>query len=344
MTVYALGGAVAARQSEISEILQRRLAGVSSALVLRPVIDSFVRRIATLSTDEERAELLSWLSEVCSSYGDVAELREVLDVLPFALAQTAHDLTECSLPREFDALESEIRDAVHAAWRPLVRVADEPLDEVDARIDTLIVRLETRDPLTSEHSRAVAAWCGRLGRRLGLEASDVTFVSRCGLLHDVGKALTPLNVLNAPRALDDKEWAVMRAHAAAGEALVRKIPELRAFAPAVRSHHERLDGRGYPDALPASAIPFAARIVAVADCFNAMIGRRPYRLPLPPTRALEELVRNRGTQFDPEMVDAMVGLIGGTKVPEWVRDGWMPGWQVSGTTLGGWSAKHGGIA
>jgi len=114
---------------------------------------------------------------------------------------------------------------------------------------------------------------------------------------------------DAPRALDEREWRVMRAHAAAGEVLVRKVEELRPFAPAVRSHHERLDGRGYPDGLRANAIPLMARIVAVADTFNAMIGRRPYRLPMPPTRALEELVRSRGTQLDPEIVDAMVDVV-----------------------------------
>jgi HD-GYP domain-containing protein (c-di-GMP phosphodiesterase class II) len=101
----------------------------------------------------------------------------------------------------------------------------------------------------------------------------------------------------------------MRAHAAAGEAIVRRVPELRPFMPAVRSHHERLDGRGYPDGLRAGQIPLMARIVAVADCFNAMIGRRPYRLPMSPARAMEELVRSRGTQLDPEIVDAMVDVV-----------------------------------
>ena len=210
---------------------------------------------------------------------------------------------------ELDALAEQVMAIVDVSWRPLLRVRDEALDEVDARIDALIVKLEARDPLTSEHSRAVAAWCSRLGRRLGLDSAEVTFAARCGLLHDVGKVATPLEVLNAPRALDDREWRLIRAHAAAGEAIVRAVPELRPFAPAVRSHHERLDGHGYPDRLPASAIPLMARIVAVADSFNAMIGRRPYRLPMPPIRALEELVRGRGTQFDPEVVEAMVDLV-----------------------------------
>ena len=310
MTTFALGSALAADPDGLSGSVQRRVVGTESPLISAAVVDAFVRRLAATTTDDARFELFAWLSGICASYGDVATLREVVLGLPDALARTVREVTELSIPqREVDELSQDVLGIVEASWRPLARVAEEPIDEIDARIDAFIVRLEFRDPLTSEHSRSVAAWCARLGRRLGFDPADVTFVTRCGMLHDVGKAVTPLGILNAPRALDEREWSVMRAHAAAGEAMVRKAPELRPFAPAVRSHHERLDGRGYPDGLPASAIPLTARVVAVADCFNAMIGRRPYRLPMPPSVALDELLRNRGTQFDPEIVDAMVDVV-----------------------------------
>ncbi len=97
----------------------------------------------------------------------------------------------------------------------------------------------------------------------------------------------------------------MRRHAEDGGAIITAIPLLAHHTPAVRGHHERLDGRGYPDGLASSQIPLAARIVAVADSFNAMIGNRPYRLPMRPTAALEELRRNAGTQFDPDVIEAM---------------------------------------
>ena len=298
----------------LSAAVRRRLLRSSAPTISGAVVDAFVHRVAAGTTGGGRAELLLWLGEICASYGDVAALRGTVLELPEALARTARDLGGAPLPSQLvDDLAEDVRRVVEFSWRPLVRVADEPLDEVDARIDALIGRLEARDPLTSEHSRAVAAWCARLGRRLGLDAPGIAFARRCGLLHDVGKVVTPLAVLNAPRALDEREWTMMRAHAAAGEAIVRKVPALRAFAPAVRSHHERLDGKGYPDRLPASAIPVMARVVAVADCFNAMIGRRPYRLPMAPSRALEELIVHRGSQFDPDIVDAMVALISGTK-------------------------------
>jgi HD-GYP domain-containing protein (c-di-GMP phosphodiesterase class II) len=96
-----------------------------------------------------------------------------------------------------------------------------------------------------------------------------------------------------------------------GGRIVAARDRLAPFVPIVRSHHERLDGKGYPDGLRTTAIPLAARIVSVADSFNAMIGRRAYRLPLPPTEALDELDRNRGTQFDPEIVAAMIRIVEG---------------------------------
>jgi putative nucleotidyltransferase with HDIG domain len=307
---HTVAATIRAHHDALGATLRGRLVQPDAPLVTAAVIDGFVRRAGALDDEGGHDALAEWVRAMCASYGDVAPLRDVLVELPDALARAVYDVLGHALREaELDALAERVMGIVDASWRPLLRVRDEALDEVDARIDTLIVKLEARDPLTSEHSRAVSAWCSRLGRRLGLDSAEVTFAARCGLLHDVGKVATPLEVLNAPRALDDREWRLIRAHAAAGEAIVRAVPELRPFAPAVRSHHERLDGHGYPDRLPASAIPLMARIVAVADSFNAMIGRRPYRLPMPPVRALEELVRGRGTQFDPEVVEAMVDLV-----------------------------------
>jgi putative nucleotidyltransferase with HDIG domain len=310
MIAPTIAATVRAHRDELGETLRSRLVRSDASLVSAAAVDGFIKRAGALDDDGGPDDLAAWVHTMCASYGDVAPLRDILIELPDALAQAVHEvLGQRVRDAELDAIAEQVMAIVHVAWRPLLRVRDEPLDEVDARIDALIVKLEARDPLTSEHSRAVAAWCSRLGRRLGLDSSEVTFAARCGLLHDVGKVATPLEVLNAPRALDEREWRLIRAHAAAGEAMVRAVPELRPFAPAVRSHHERLDGHGYPDRLPASAIPLMARIVAVADSFNAMIGRRPYRMPMPPLRALEELVRGRGTQFDPEVVEAMVDLV-----------------------------------
>lgn len=191
------------------------------------------------------------------------------------------------------------------------------LDEVDATLTGLIARLELSNPLTAEHSRAVSSWCARLARRLGLSADEIVAAARSGLIHDVGKLLTPPEILNAARSLSAGEWQIMRAHALAGCEIVKDYTALLHLKPAIRSHHERIDGKGYPDGIAGSSIPFIARLVAVADSFNAMIGRRPYRKPMPPSVALMELERHRGTQFDPEMVDAMIGIVEGSAASQY---------------------------
>jgi energy-coupling factor transport system substrate-specific component len=145
-----------------------------------------------------------------------------------------------------------------------------------------------------------------------MSAEEIVLASRSGLIHDVGKLKTPADILNAPRALSADEWEIMRAHALIGEGIVLEIPTLRHLSIAVRSHHERLDGKGYPDGTRGLRIPAIARLVSVADSFNAMIGRRAYRKPMPPSIALVELDRHRGTQFDPDIVDAMIDIVAGS--------------------------------
>jgi putative nucleotidyltransferase with HDIG domain len=183
------------------------------------------------------------------------------------------------------------------------------IDEIDAAIDVIVVRMDAGDPLTAEHSRAVSAWSERIARHLGLDDAEVAQARRAGLIHDIGKVATPREILHAPRSLTDAEMAVMRDHVNAGARLVAGDARLRTFVSTIRGHHERIDGRGYPDGVRGEAITLCTRIVSVADSFNAMIGRRPYRAPWAPTDALEELHRNRSTQFDPDVVDALTAVL-----------------------------------
>ncbi len=135
-----------------------------------------------------------------------------------------------------------------------------------------------------DHSRAVGSWCRRIAERLGLSREEALHASRSGLIHDIGKSSVPLGILTAPRRLDDEERAIMEAHVLFGEQHVLEHPVLHPFASAVRNHHERFDGRGYPDGSRGARIPLTTRIVSVADSFNAMIDRRPYRAPRAPSR------------------------------------------------------------
>ena len=183
------------------------------------------------------------------------------------------------------------------------------LDSVDAKIDEVLYRLSERDTSTAEHSRSVGMWCWRIARQLGFSREDALLAARSGLIHDIGKIATPLEILTAPRALDAEEWEIMKQHSMEGVKVIEAVPELRAFVPAVRWHHERVDGRGYPDRLEGASIPLTARIVAVADAFNAMVARRPYRAPRSPSFAIEELRRHSGAHFDPSIVTAMIDVV-----------------------------------
>lgn len=149
---------------------------------------------------------------------------------------------------------------------------------------------------------------------MALPREHELFVKRSGLIHDIGKMQTPKEILHAPRALDEEEWRIMQLHPVQGAEIIQGIPELRHLAAIVRGHHERFDGRGYPDGIAGSDIPMASRIVTVADSFNAMIAQRPYRRPFSPTVALEELKRHRGTQFDPRIVEAMIDVVSGAEL------------------------------
>ncbi len=179
----------------------------------------------------------------------------------------------------------------------------------DEVVASLLSAIEARDAATCEHSRAVGMWCGRIAKTLGMNANVQAFAALGGTLHDVGKIATPTDILLKPGPLDDSEWESMRSHARIGAKMLERIPSLKDLAPIVRSHHERVDGRGYPDGLVGDQIPMVARIVSVADSFHAMISKRPYRDALPVPMALEELRAGAGTQWDSIVTEAMLDIV-----------------------------------
>ena len=218
-----------------------------------------------------------------------------------------HDVAGSAYAGAFDEIVGAL-DAIPVSTAS-ARAAREPLDDVDVVIEGWVERIAVSDRATALHSRAVGAWCHRIGLRLGLDGDQVLHATRCGTIHDVGKMLTPVDLLIAPRALSLHEWGVMQRHVIDGWNIVTDDRQLAAFSAAVRGHHERIDGRGYPDGLAGERIGLVTRIVTVADAFNAMIAVRPYRPAMSPTLAIAELERHRGRQFDPDCVDAMVDVV-----------------------------------
>jgi putative nucleotidyltransferase with HDIG domain len=204
-----------------------------------------------------------------------------------------------------------------AALTHLHRLTDERRD--GDRGQAAVVRklaraLEAGDPYTRGHSRRVARYAVLIARKLGLPAAEVDRIRTAAAVHDVGKVETPLHILHKPGRLTDEEYTIVKRHPVAGARLVQALgdEELTAI---VRHHHERLDGHGYPGGLSGNAIPLGARIIAVADTFDAITSARPYRAASPHRRALAILAGEVGTQLDADAVRAFRICYAGRRPP-----------------------------
>ena len=176
-------------------------------------------------------------------------------------------------------------------------------------VEALAALVDARDNYTGRHSYEVAALSKRLALALGLEAREVQVIGLAARLHDAGKVAVRDAVLRKPGRLTPEEWSIIRTHSIVGADVVSRVPSLRALAPTIRAHHERWDGQGYPDQLAGTAIPLGARVIAVADAYQAMTTDRPYRSRITPELALEELRRCAGSQFDEVIVGALERLL-----------------------------------
>jgi len=181
-------------------------------------------------------------------------------------------------------------------------------------LQALVAAVDAKDSYTARHSIAVTDYAVAIGRQLGLSTRDIVSLERAGLLHDVGKIGTPEVVLLKPTHLDEFELEVMREHLEMSGHIVETIPFLAELAPIIRAHHERWDGLGYPDAMAGEDIPLLARVLSVADAFDAMTSDRPYRTGMPAMDACLEIALHKGTQFDPRVVDALLGAISAREV------------------------------
>jgi putative two-component system response regulator len=182
-------------------------------------------------------------------------------------------------------------------------------DRAYLQLAGLVDRLELKEGYAEEHTTAVSRLAMAIATELRLPAAQCRDVELGALLHDVGKLSIPDRVLTKPGPLNELEWTAMQRHASLGERLVAHIVQQPAVLAVVRSHHERWDGSGYPDGKHGEEIPLAARIVAVADAFQAMIEPRPYREPRTRATALEEITSESGRQFDPGCVEALRAVV-----------------------------------
>lgn len=176
-------------------------------------------------------------------------------------------------------------------------------------VDALSRALEAKNSHMCGHSERVAELSLRMAQRIGLPMAEQERIHIGAHLHDIGKIGIPDAILNKPGKLTESEFAIIRQHPEIGGDIVSKVKVFHSVVDIVRHHHERFDGKGYPDKLCGTEISLGSRIVCVADAFDAMISMRSYRPPLNVSEAMAEVERCRGSQFDPEIVDVLKKIV-----------------------------------
>jgi putative nucleotidyltransferase with HDIG domain len=189
---------------------------------------------------------------------------------------------------------------------PDIRTAYE---RVAPTIYALTAAIDAKDSYTFIHSMNVSKYAVILAESLDMNSNDIEIIRDAGLLHDIGKISIPERILQKTSRLTDEEYAIMKTHVENSTKMIRYLPDMDYVIPAVVGHHERYDGTGYPRGLAGQNIPYMARILTIADCFDAMTAKRPYKQALSVDYAVNELEKNSGTQFDPVLVKQFIELI-----------------------------------
>ena len=252
---------------------------------------------------------LAWIGLAAIALGAVGSFW-LARALTRPIDQLSASVSSMTVARKFDTPlpatgTSRELDALAGTFNELIRAVGDAEAQTQAAylgaIRALAAALDARDPYTAGHSERVSALSVEIGRAMALPDEDLGILRLGALLHDIGKIGVPDEVLGKTSALTPDEFELIRAHPVIGARILRSIPFLAAHLPIVELHHERPDGRGYPYGLLGDAIPLAARIVHVADAYDAMTSARAYRGSRPPHEAIAELHRGAGADFDPEV-------------------------------------------
>jgi len=282
---YALGSIDELSRSATSKAIQNLIAIAGVAVVLALLASFWLARMLTQP-----------IGRISASLAYAGSVRDARVTLP--LTGSSRELD--ALTETFNALMSSVATAeeqMQAAYTGSIRA--------------LAAALDARDPYTAGHSERVSVLSVAIARALGLGAEPIEVIRLGALLHDIGKIGVPDEVLLKPGGLTQAEFDIIKQHPVAGARILRSVPFLVPHIPIVELHHERPDGRGYPYGLRGDDIPLAARIVHVADAYDAITSKRAYRAARPSSEALRELWRFAGTEFHAEVVGALATALPG---------------------------------
>jgi response regulator RpfG family c-di-GMP phosphodiesterase len=314
----------------VRRLLCRRLSGLGyrcgDAASAREVLDRLSSQTFDLVLLDVRmpggsgADLVP---EIASSYPDTAvimatavdDVQVAVDcmrggALDYLTKPFNFDVVAMSVQRALERkrMEMELREYRENLEQKVSEQAEKIRQDLLNSVKALANALEAKDEYTSGHSSRVTDIAVAISEQMRLPQEDIERIRLAGQTHDIGKIGVQEGILRRPGRLTDEEFAHVQRHPAKGERILTPIIEDREVLAMVRHHHEKYDGTGYPDGLKGEEIPLGARILAVADAYDAMTSERPYRSALRDEQARAEIRRGRGSQFDPAVVDACIGL------------------------------------
>ncbi|MBR3307282.1 MAG: response regulator [Lachnospiraceae bacterium] len=210
---------------------------------------------------------------------------------------------------ELKHLQDSLQDEVNRKTEALSESNRKIRNLSEQVIFALAGAIDAKDSYTNGHSNRVADYAREIAKRMGKNKEEQNEIYNIAMLHDVGKIGIPGSIINKPGKLNEEEFTVIRSHTIKGAEILRTISEMPSLSIGARWHHERYDGKGYPDGKAGDDIPEIARIICVADCYDAMSSDRSYRKCLPQRIVREEIEKGKGTQFDPRIADIMLQMI-----------------------------------
>ncbi|MBZ5545948.1 MAG: HD-GYP domain-containing protein, partial [Acidobacteriia bacterium] len=214
----------------------------------------------------------------------------------------------------------EIHQLLEYESSPATEAAANSAEGLPSLMDTvtaLAFTIDAKDHYTQGHSQSVSRLAAQIGQQLGLTKEELEEIRLAGILHDIGKIGVPESVLNKPACLTPEEYELMKTHTTLGERILMplKVKAIGRIGKMVRHHHERVDGKGYPDGLSGEQIPLGARIITIADCYDTLISERSYKKACPLEDAILELQKGKGTQFDAPLLDAFLNFLATAPAP-----------------------------
>ena len=252
-----------------------------------------------------RQKVLTASIGICAIPYAASNMKQLLDNADMALYQAKHSGKNKVMIYSI----GEVEDARAAQMEGGTGYREGSYSEYASTIYALTAAIDTKDHYTFNHSKNVAEYATKLAQAYGLNKESVSIIHEAALLHDIGKIGIPEHILNKPGKLEREEYEVMKEHVENSIGIIRHLPSLDYVIPAVIGHHERWDGRGYPRRIAGEDIPLSARILCIADSFDAMVSKRSYKDAYDTRRALDIVRSEAGRQFDPQLAELFVTLV-----------------------------------